>query len=145
MDIGRFTGKLISAGSEIGVDLKARIKPLTEEEVKRIWKNEPAYNALMDYIDRIQTICTQIQAGIVDDVLAYHSYYAYVVYEHDIYEPFTDKLRQHYDDEEMGNEWKKTARRWKQRRKADDLKREKDRKRGRNNIFERLGMPKRVK
>jgi len=145
VELGEFAAKLIAAAKNVGVDLKARVTPLDQKGVERLWSDDDAYNATMDYIDRIQHICSMIQAGVLDDELAYHSYYAYVVYEYNIYEPFTDRLRKHYDDEEMGNEWTKTAKRWEERRQRDEDIREKEKLRGEKNILDKLGMPRRVK
>ena len=95
----------------IGVDLKARTEPLSEEETQKIWEDFDSYEALIDYFNSLESVSAQIQAGIIDSDAAFSTYGLTITGAFRLFRPLIDRLRTVYGDDAFV-EWEKLAEKW---------------------------------
>jgi hypothetical protein len=104
--------KLQQAAKKVNVTLKARVEPLSESEIQRIWDDDAAYLALSRFLNDLETTCTAIHIGIVDPEVAYSSHGIRVTRYYKVYSPVIKKLRAHYNSEDILAEFQKLAEEW---------------------------------
>lgn len=111
------------AAKEAGVIVKARVEPLTNDEVQKIWNHDKAYHALMRLLNDLETTCTAIHAGVVDPDIAYSSHGIRITHYHKVYLPVIKTLKKHYENDDILAEFDKLAEEWNRRRELTERKR----------------------
>jgi hypothetical protein len=101
--------ELIIKSKAIGIDLKLRKTPLTNDEVDEIIKNDGTYCAIARFLLFVENNCTAINAGIVDKKLAYAAYAPRVLKIYEVYYPYIQKIQQNYGDKQLYIELEKVA------------------------------------
>lgn len=134
----------ITAAREAGVELQARIEPLTHEEVEKIWGHPRAYHALMALINDFEMTCMAIQAGVADEEVAYNAHQSRVTRGYYVYEPFVSRIRVHHENNDAFCEWEKVAERWKMRKTKDLEQKKIDREKQDRKLKEKSGVIRRV-
>lgn len=104
--------ELQQAAKKVDVTLKARVDPLSESEIQRLWDDDDAYHALMRLLNDLETTCTAIHVGIVDPEVAYSAHGIRVTRYYKVYSPVIKKLRAHYKSEDILAEFHKLAEEW---------------------------------
>ena len=100
------------AASKVGVNLKARTVPLRQDEMERLLNDDTAYYASLAFLNDIESTCLSVQAGTVDEHLAYGTHAHRVCVCFKIFQPVVEHLRKHYQDDELLIEFEKVADRW---------------------------------
>ena len=119
----RLEEEMQQAAKEAGVIVKARVEPLSEVEIQKIWDNDKAYHALMRLLNDLENTCTAIHAGIVDPDIAYSSHGIRITHYHKIYSPVIKKLQQHYHSEDILAEFDKLTEEWNKKRETTERRR----------------------
>lgn len=104
--------ELQQAAKKVDVTLKARVDPLSDSELQRLWDDDNAYHALMRLLNDLETTCTAIHIGIVDPEVAYSSHGIRVTRYYKVYSPVIKKLRAHYKSEDILAEFQNLAEDW---------------------------------
>ncbi len=108
---------LIKSANKIGVDLKARSTPLTEEEVQKLWNDDDTYHALVDLLNSIEDVSARFNTGTLDPDAAYSNHSLIVMNYYKVYKRMIDKFKERYGEEAFV-EWEKLAQEWAHRRKS---------------------------
>lgn len=58
--------KLIAAAKRVRIDLKARLTPIDEAEAEKLWNDDQCYEALLKFLNDMETIAFAIRTGKVD-------------------------------------------------------------------------------
>ena len=110
----------LTKSKAIGIELKLRRIPLTNEEVNKIIENDDAYNAIMRFLTFAENNSLAINAGIVDKKMAHASHASRIREIYKLYAPFIQELRRRYDDDLLYIELEQVA------LEASKVKEEKD-------------------
>ncbi|HSY47527.1 MAG TPA: hypothetical protein VLC46_01825 [Thermoanaerobaculia bacterium] len=109
-----------------GVNIKSD-SPLTDAEVQLIWDDDEVLQAFKDATNDMESLCAQIRLGAVDPDVAFTLHSARVTRFWHLYWPMIERLRRKYNDDDLVNEVQCVAEDWKDRREAERMLKEQQR------------------
>jgi len=105
---------LVKKGLAAGVVMRSRRDPLSDQEVEKLWGNEDAYYAMIDFLNDCEAVALAVVRKAVDEEMAYESHSERIKKATTVYMPFITRLQSHYEDEslldkllEVSNRWRK--------------------------------------
>lgn len=107
--------RVVEATEAVGVDTFLRVAPLEQDELERLWQDKNAYWAIFDYMNDLETACTALRLGSIDPEVAYAEYSSPVIRGFSLFRPWIEKVRRHYNDDELYYEIERVAHLWAER------------------------------
>lgn len=104
---------LYKAARRLNINLKGRLEPLTNEEVKALISDDESYVNIFAYLNEFENICGAVRAGVADFDVAYGIHSARVIIEFNVYKPFIETIRERDEDDEIWIEFECIYRNWK--------------------------------
>lgn len=134
---------VLDAGKSIGIDLKARTTPITENDAQKIWNDDNTYTAVLTLLNSTETIAFAMNAGKVDMDVALEMHGFLISHLFKIYQPFIQKVRDRYQDNHMFLEIEKIQTLWSARQQQRESQLQKEKKRI-DELRKRQGVPKKA-
>lgn len=106
--------KFLSELKRIGVPINTGI-PLTSSEVELVWKDHEALQAFKDIANDMESTCAAVRLGLVDPTVAFKLHNARITRFYKLYQPLINKLRNHYDVDDLMSELQWLAHEWQER------------------------------
>nr|WP_320114041.1 DUF4760 domain-containing protein [uncultured Desulfuromonas sp.] len=110
-----FEVNMIKAAQTIGIDLKFRPGPLSDDEISKIVSSEDVLASVTMLLCDIENICAAIRIGAADNDLAYATHSSRIVARYKMFEPLIEYMRTRENDDEIYIEFQKIALEWEAR------------------------------
>jgi hypothetical protein len=120
---GKLEAALLDQTNTLGMNIAA-LQPISEAEVKALFKHPMALRAVKDYLTHLETVCAGIQMGAAEPNISYVIYSDSVQEAWHVFKPFISSLCVAQGDDDIYRELSTTADEWQERDAKERKRRE---------------------